>query len=103
MNILQRLEADREFLVTLNRTDAIDPERIIRTMSYSHPVYTDGTVRAQARWEHVSGRNRTHYCGAYWGWGFHEDGVRSALRVQPADRFQEPPSPSRCSVEALAA
>ena len=81
MNILQRLEADREFLVTLNRTDAIDPERIIRTMSYSHPVYTDGTVRAQARWEHVSGRNRTHYCGAYWGWGFHEDGVRSALRV----------------------
>ena len=84
MNILQRLEADREFLVTLNRSDAIDPERVIRKMTYSHPVYTDVTVRAQARWEEVSGRNRTHYCGAYWGWGFHEDGVRSAQRVTAA-------------------
>ena len=104
MNILQRLEADREFLVTLNRTDAIDPERIIRTMSYSHPVYTDGTVRAQARWEHVSGRNRTHYCGAYWGWGFHEDGVRSALRVSRRIASRSRPiliEPR--SVEALAA
>ncbi len=104
MNILQRLEADREFLVTLNRTDAIDPERIIRTMSYSHPVYTDGTVRAQARWEHVSGRNRTHYCGAYWGWGFHEDGVRSALRVsRRIASMSRPILIEPRSVEALAA
>ncbi len=81
MNRLQPLRADREFCVTLNRTAAIDPERIIQTIQYAHPVYTPAGVAAQARHEEISGRNRTHYCGAYWGWGFHEDGVLSALRV----------------------
>ena len=81
MNRLQSLRAEEEFCVTLNRTAAIDPERIIRTIGYSHPVYTPAGVAAQSRHEQISGRNRTHYCGAYWGWGFHEDGVNSALRV----------------------
>jgi uncharacterized protein len=81
MNRLQSLRADREFCVTLNRTAAIDPERIIRTIPYAHPVYTPAGVAAQSRHQEISGRNRTHYCGAYWGWGFHEDGVKSALRV----------------------
>ncbi len=81
MNRLQSLRADREFCVTLNRTAAIDPERIIRTVHYAHPVYTSAGIAAQARHHEISGHNRTHYCGAYWGWGFHEDGVRSALRV----------------------
>ena len=81
MNRLQSLSADREFCVTLNRTAAIDPERIIRTIQYAHPVYTPAGVAAQARHHEISGHNRTHYCGAYWGWGFHEDGARSALRV----------------------
>ena len=81
MNILQRLSAPQQFLVTLNRPDAIAPEKVIRRFAYSHPVYTDAAVRAQARWAEVSGRRRTHYCGAYWGWGFHEDGVRSGLRA----------------------
>jgi uncharacterized protein len=81
MNRLQSLRADREFCVTLNRTAAIDPELVIRTIQYAHPVYTPAAVAAQARHHEISGRNRTHYCGAYWGWGFHEDGVASALRV----------------------
>jgi uncharacterized protein len=81
MNRLQSLRAKEEFFVTLNRTAAIDPERIIRTIDYSHPVYTPAGVAAQSRHEEISGRSRTHYCGAYWGWGFHEDGVNSALRV----------------------
>ncbi len=81
MNQLQSLQADCEFCVTLNRTDAIDPQRIIRTIQYAHPVYTSAGRAAQLRHHEISGRNRTHYCGAYWGWGFHEDGVRSALRV----------------------
>ncbi len=81
MNRLQSLRADREFCVTLNRTAAIDPERIIRTIQYGHPVYTPAGVAAQSRHHEISGRNRTHYCGAYWGWGFHEDGAKSALRV----------------------
>jgi predicted NAD/FAD-binding protein len=81
MNRLQSLRADREFCVTLNRTAVVDPERIIRTIQYAHPVYTSAGVAAQSRYHEISGRNRTHYCGAYWGWGFHEDGVKSALRV----------------------
>jgi uncharacterized protein len=85
MNRLQALRADRELCVTLNRTAAIDPSTIIRTIPYAHPVYTAAGERAQRRHAEISGRNRTHYCGAYWGWGFHEDGVRSALRV--AERF----------------
>ncbi len=81
MNRLQTLRAEREFCVTLNRTEAIDPEQIIRTIPYAHPVYTAAGQAAQARHAEISGRDRTHYCGAYWGWGFHEDGVVSGERV----------------------
>ena len=85
MNRLQTLDADREFCVTLNRCDDVDPGAVIRRLRYHHPVYTAAALAAQARWEQVSGRRRTHYCGAYWGYGFHEDGVVSALRV--CERF----------------
>jgi predicted NAD/FAD-binding protein len=81
MNRLQSLQADRELCVTLNRTEAIDPATVIRVIPYAHPVYTAAGIRAQARRSEISGHNRTHYCGAYWGWGFHEDGVVSALAV----------------------
>jgi predicted NAD/FAD-binding protein len=88
MNRLQSLETDSQFCVTLNRSEAIDPRKIIRTISYAHPVYTAAGAAAQERHEEISGRHtRTHYCGAYWGWGFHEDGVNSGLRV--AERFGE--------------
>ena len=81
MNRLQSLRAEREFCVTLNRANDIDPDRVIRRISYMHPVFTGAGVRAQARFAEVSAHRRTHFCGAYWGWGFHEDGVVSALRV----------------------
>ena len=81
MNRLQSLRAEREFCVTLNRTAEIDPSQIIRKIDYAHPVYTAAGVRAQGRYAEIGGVNRTHFCGAYWGWGFHEDGVVSALRV----------------------
>jgi uncharacterized protein len=85
MNRLQSLRAEREFCVTLNRTHAIDPAKIIRTIPYAHPVYTSEGMAAQRRFAEINARNHTHFCGAYWGWGFHEDGVTSALRV--AERF----------------
>jgi predicted NAD/FAD-binding protein len=81
MNRLQSLEAEREFCVTLNRTAEIDPARIIATIPYAHPVYTGDGVNAQARVAEISGPAHTHFCGAFWGWGFHEDGVVSAERV----------------------
>ena len=81
MNRLQSLPAEREFCVTLNRTEAIDPAKVIRRIAYAHPVYTAAGVEAHRRFEEINARRRTHFAGAYWGWGFHEDGVRSALRV----------------------
>jgi hypothetical protein len=62
-------------------TDRIEPARIISTIGYAHPVFTGAAVGAQARWSEISGGRRTRYCGAYWGWGFHEDGVVSAIRA----------------------
>jgi predicted NAD/FAD-binding protein len=85
MNRLQGLDAGVELCVTLNRSDAIDPARILRRITYHHPVYDGASVAAQARWREISfgdgtgPAGRTHYCGAYWANGFHEDGVRSAL------------------------
>lgn len=81
MNNLQRLPTETPICVTLNRTEAIDPEKVVAKVDYSHPVFTPGGVAAQARHGEISGVNRTHYCGAWWGWGFHEDGVVSALRA----------------------
>jgi predicted NAD/FAD-binding protein len=84
MNRLQSLRADEQLCVTLNRTEAIDPARVIRTIDYAHPVYTSEGAAAQRRHAEISGRRRTHFCGAYWGWGFHEDGVASGVRVAEA-------------------
>jgi uncharacterized protein len=81
MNLLQSISAPVDFCVTLNSPEEIAPEKVIRRLVYHHPVYSAGAFRAQKRREEISGVNRTSYCGAYWGWGFHEDGVNSALAV----------------------
>jgi len=81
MNNLQSLHSPTNLLVTLNRTEAIDPGKIIRTIPYAHPVFTPEGMAAQARHGEISGMDRTHFCGAYWRWGFHEDGVVSALNA----------------------
>jgi predicted NAD/FAD-binding protein len=81
MNILQSLPAPVTFCVTLNRTADVAPDRVLRRLTYHHPIFTRAGVRAQARHAEISGANRTSYCGAYWGYGFHEDGVRSAMTV----------------------
>jgi len=87
MNILQSLEAPVEFCVTLNYTHAIDPDKIIQTISYSHPVFTEAAVAAQKRHREINGAHRTYFCGAYWRYGFHEDGVVSALSA--LEHFRE--------------
>lgn len=79
MNILQGLDAREQILVTLNHTDHINPAKVIKRLTYHHPVYTTTGTLAQARHGEISGINRTAYCGAYWRNGFHEDGVVSAL------------------------
>lgn len=81
MNRLQSIEADCELLVTLNRSDEIRAEHVLGRFVYDHPIFTREGQVAQQRWRELDGRDRTSYCGAYWGWGFHEDGVASALRA----------------------
>src|ERR1700744_6473583 len=81
MNHLQRLRARRQYFPTLNRGEEIDPSKVLRSFAYDHPVFTGEGVAAQHRHAEISGVNRTHYCGACWGWGFHEDGVVSGLKV----------------------
>lgn len=85
MNMLQTIPGPETYCVTLNATEEIDPGKILYRTRYAHPVYTADGFAAQNRHAEISGRRRTHYCGAYWGFGFHEDGVRSAVRV--AERF----------------
>ena len=82
MNILQNFHSAPEiFCVTLNRARDINPAKIIKRFEYSHPVFSMEAVAAQGRYDEIGGQNRSHFCGAYWFNGFHEDGVCSALRV----------------------
>ncbi len=84
MNRLQSLNTAEDYCVTLNANGAVDPARALRRMVYEHPLYTRAAIRAQSEWPEISGRNHTYFCGAYWFYGFHEDGVRSAMRVAEA-------------------
>ena len=81
MNILQGIESDTVYCVSLNQTDEIDSKKILGTYHYSHPVFNEAGVQAQAQWSKIAGKKNTWYCGAYWANGFHEDGVVSALKV----------------------
>jgi predicted NAD/FAD-binding protein len=84
MNLLQGIESPEPFVVTLNRSEAIDPDKVLARMRYHHPVYTQASVHAQTRKAEIQGWRRTWFAGAYWGWGFHEDGMRSAVDVAAA-------------------
>lgn len=84
MNLLQRVQSREPFVVTLNRTADIDPAKILRRMRYEHPVYTPASVAARSRKAEIQGQRHTWFAGAYWGWGFHEDGMRSAMEVATA-------------------
>ncbi len=81
MNILQRLQSKNTFCVSLNYQEHIDPQHIIKTLDYTHPFFSQAGVDAQTKHSELNGQNRTFYCGAYWRYGFHEDGVVSSLRA----------------------
>lgn len=80
MNILQGLDSDQTFCVTLNNSDAIDQAKVLKRLQYHHPIYTQESVAAQARQAEINW-DRLYFCGAYWRYGFHEDGVVSALNA----------------------
>jgi uncharacterized protein len=110
MNLLQGLASQHTFCVTLNEEQAIDPSKVLGAWNYSHPVFTIRRTAAQQRHLEVIRRRRTSFCGAYWGNGFHEDGVNSALRVceafgidrQTWDRAMSGPAAARPRVSLKA-
>lgn len=81
MNILQHLRSKNVFSVTLNSDEFIDPNKVLQRFQYHHPIFTTQRAAAQARHRELLNANRSSFCGAYWGNGFHEDGVVSALKV----------------------
>lgn len=84
LNLLQDLAGARPYCVTLNGDHRIDPDAVLGRYTYAHPRFDRASFSAQKRWDALQGRNRVWYCGAWWGYGFHEDGVRSAVRVARA-------------------
>lgn len=81
MNILQGIQSEDTFCVTLNNTAAIDESKILKRLNYAHPLFTRQSIHSQARHSDLNGNNRCFYAGAYWRYGFHEDGVVSALKT----------------------
>ena len=81
MNILQHIRSRHTYCVTLNDENRIDPNRVLQTFRYSHPIFTTERAAAQRRHTELIRQHRTSFCGAYWGNGFHEDGVNSAIAV----------------------
>ncbi|MDP9084519.1 MAG: FAD-dependent oxidoreductase [Pseudomonadota bacterium] len=94
MNILQAIDAPAQFLLTLNRGQDVDPSKVLGRYVYHHPVYTAEAVAAQRRRREINGARHTYYCGAYWGYGFHEDGVTSACvsleELQRRQAYEQP-------------
>ena len=84
MTALQHLETPLPLLVTLNATEHIDAKQILGQFCYDHPLYTHASVAARGEWDKINGVNNSFFCGAYWGYGFHEDGMRSAAKVVAA-------------------
>lgn len=81
MNKLQSIDSATDLLVTLNRSSEIKPGTVLAEFGYEHPVFDAGAIAAQKRRPEIQGVQATFFAGAYWGFGFHEDGVNSALDV----------------------
>jgi uncharacterized protein len=81
MNILQKIKSKKDLIVSVNQSDIIEPTKIMQKFTYAHPIYSQGAFESQPKQSIISGKNNTFYCGAYWGYGFHEDGVKSALHI----------------------
>jgi len=96
MNILQGLKAPVQFCVTLNNTESIDPSRILRKIQYLHPIFTRTATAVQRRHAWINGAQRTYFCGAYWRYGFHEDGVISAINA--LDHFEHRTVHEECDI-----
>ena len=90
MNLLQTLDTPHTYCVSLNPNSSLDPKKIVRSILYRHPRFIPGRKNAQARHCSMIRRGGISYCGAYWGYGFHEDGIKSALSICDAFDIEAP-------------
>jgi len=81
MNNLQKLHAQKDYLVTLNPYTEIDPQKVIKKMTYHHPVFDQQAMQAQSQLSDLQGKQNSYFCGSYTGYGFHEDALRSSVLV----------------------
>ena len=102
MTELQHLPGSRRYLVSLNSDDRIDPATVLASFEYAHPVFDGDAIEAQRRFDEIDGVDRIHYCGAWWGYGFHEDGMVSGLRVCHRVGVDWPPSTLRTGPSSAA-
>jgi len=96
---LQGLRSPKPILLTLNASGDIDESQVLRRFQFQHPAYGPRSIDAQRQWSRISGLGGVHYCGAYWGFGFHEDGVKSALAVVGQFRKGAEPCEAASTVE----
>jgi predicted NAD/FAD-binding protein len=87
MNSLQHIPAECPLFVTLNPATEIDPEKVHGTYTYTHPVFNQRARDAQAQLSDIQGTDRIYFAGAHWGFGFHEDGLASAVEAVRALGF----------------
>ena len=87
MNTLQNIDPEHHYCVSLNSGNRIRENHVIKRINYDHPVFKHEALIAQERFSEINGTHQTYYCGAYWGWGFHEDGMRSAINA--VDLFEQ--------------
>ncbi|CAN5498100.1 FAD-dependent oxidoreductase [soil metagenome] len=85
MNRLQGLKCERDYFVSLNSGNMVDPSKVIYSTDYTHPAYTSQSIAAQRELKQLNGTNRTYFCGSYMGYGFHEDAVASSVAI--AEKF----------------
>ncbi|MGC6506565.1 MAG: NAD(P)/FAD-dependent oxidoreductase [Coraliomargaritaceae bacterium] len=103
MNRLQRLETEYPYIVTLNNTREIDPSRIINSTTLTHPLYSFDSMHTQSKLRTANGQRNTWFCGSYFGYGFHEDAVQSAVEVAQAFGIplEQAPSSSADPIEVI--
>jgi len=81
LNLLQNLNTDKNYFLTLNPIQSIEPEKVIKKVIFTHPYFNLKNTNLQKDLKLLQGKNRTWFCGSYFGYGFHEDGLKSALEV----------------------
>ena len=79
MNLLQGLSTQKQYFVTVNRAETTPPDLVICEIDYTHPIYTLEAQQTQKAIQQRNGNRNTWFCGAYLGYGFHEDGCKSGV------------------------